>query len=212
MLPSGLQCPGSREPFTYSKALVVEGMSAFQFHKALLRDLGLLNEVEIRNYGAITDLGDYLDVLRMIDGFNNVDSLGVVQDAENRSVDQAFQSVRNKLRVSGFEAPDQPMTKGSGRPGVSVFILPNCLDTGMLETLCLQTVASDPAIQCVSEYFQCLQTQGINLPRNMSKAQAQAFLASRPEFVAHVGEAAHKGYWPWNSPVLDQLKQFLQNL
>lgn len=46
MLPAGLQHPGSRHPIAYSKLLLVEGQDAFQFFKALLRHLNLLNEEE----------------------------------------------------------------------------------------------------------------------------------------------------------------------
>lgn len=59
MLPDGLQHPQSQQPITFEKVLLVEGMDAFQFFKALLRHLNLLSEIEIRNFGGIDQL-DYM--------------------------------------------------------------------------------------------------------------------------------------------------------
>ena len=44
MLPDGLQYPQSPKPITLEKVLLVEGMDAFQFFKALLHHLNLLSE------------------------------------------------------------------------------------------------------------------------------------------------------------------------
>lgn len=46
MLPDDLQYPQSKSPITYPKVLLVEGRSAFEFFKALLRHLDLLTEIE----------------------------------------------------------------------------------------------------------------------------------------------------------------------
>ncbi len=60
-------------------------------------------------------------------------------------------------------------------------------------------------------YLECLATQQLSII-NLEKAKVQAFLASRPKFVAHVGEAANKGYWPWENTAFSALKKFLEEL
>ena len=212
MFPEGLQEPGSEKPFTCNKVLIVEGKDTWYFFKALLEYLRLRHQIEIRNYAGNTDLPDYLEALPAISGFHEVASLGIVRDAERQEVDAAFQSVCGGLERAGLGVPDAPMATSRSTPQVSVYILPDCSHSGMLETLCIQTVAGDPALPCIDQYYECLRAEGVGLPRNMPKARAQAFLASRPRFVAHVGEAAHRGYWTWGSPALDQLKQFLNAL
>lgn len=82
----------------------------------------------------------------------------------------------------------------------------------MLETLCLQAVADQPAVDCVKEYFECLERRDVDLSGNRTKAEVQAFLASRTKPGLLLGEAAHAGCWQLDSPVYDPLKQFLRNL
>lgn len=208
MLPDGLGAPHSRAPITYEKVLAVEGHDAFQFFKALLRQLSLLTDIEIRNFGGVDDLSDFLNLLIITPGFDRVTSLGIVRDAETNA-DSAFQSVRGKLAMAALSVPEHPVSIADGNPKVSVFILPDCENPGMLETLCLRAVSDDMGMACVEEYFNCTKSQGLALPSNMPKAQVQAFLASKPRPGLLLGQAAHEGYWPWDHPALDKIKQFL---
>jgi len=99
-----------------------------------------------------------------------------------------------------------------GNPKTAVLILPNASTPGMLETLCLESVATDPTIHCVEQYFDCLQKQGITLPSNITKARAHAFLSSKPKPDLLVGQAANAGYFPLNHQAFDHVKKFLLNL
>jgi len=211
MLPENLQLPGGRYPITYPKLLLVEGQDAFQFFKALLQHLDLLDKIEIRNYGGVTDWAAYLNTLKVTSGFASVTSIGIVRDAE-ANASSAFESVCDGLKQAGLHVPSQPGSMTSGRPRIAVFILPDCESSGMLETLCLRAVENDPGTLCVAEYFACLQRKGLSLPTNMPKAQVHAFLASRPKADLLLGQAAHAGYWPWHSQAFDRLKQFLRAL
>jgi hypothetical protein len=211
MLPLGLQEPQSPQPITYFKLLIVEGRTPFEFFKALLRHLNLLDQVEVRNMGGNDDLGDFIELIQVTPGFDRVTSLGVVRDAEG-DVASAFAAVRNCLSRVGLPKPESLNTVAIGHPAVSVFILPDCVAPGMLETLCWQSVNDDPAVQCVNDYFECLEAQGVSLPVNRAKASVHAFLSSRSRPDLLVGQAAHVGYWPWDNPVFGPLKSFLQNL
>ena len=84
------------------------------------------------------------------------------------------------------------------------------LDGTMLEDLCLETVKIHEAMACVDDFMKCVSTLR-NPPLNPAKSKVQAFLASQPETVSSVGNAAQKGYWNIDSPVLDELKAFLEN-
>ena len=210
MLPPGLQNPQAPQPITLSKLLVVEGRTPFEFFKALLREIALLDQIEIRNMGGNDDLGDFLALIKITTGFAGVTSLGLVRDAEQDAA-RAFAAVQNSLRQAGLSAPEKPNTLAPGQPSVSVFILPDCAAPGMLESLCWQSVSNDAAIQCVQDYLRCLQERGL-APSNLPRAQAHAFLASRPRPDLLVGQAAHAGYWPWNHPAFEPVKQFLRAL
>ena len=94
-------------------------------------------------------------------------------------------------------------------PAVAVLILPKADAPGTLETLCLNSVVADPAIQCVDGFLQCLE-QTAAVPRNRDKAKRHAFLASREKPDLQLGEAASAGYFSWDHPAFDQVKQFIQ--
>ncbi len=212
MLPSGLQVPQAPSAITYSRLLIVEGRTAFEFFKALLRELHLLDQIEIRNLGGNQELGDYLELLRMTPGFAAVTSLAIVRDAEKDAAG-AFRAVCDALQRAGLNVPDKVLVKTTGHhPTTAVLILPDCASPGMLETLCLQSVTDDPAMRCVDDFFRCLEREDVELPANLAKARTHVFLASRPRPDLLVGQAAHAGYWPWDRAVFGQLKEFLKSL
>jgi hypothetical protein len=211
MLPPRLNLPRQRTPITYSKVLVVEGNDAFQFFKALLQRLDLLDSIEIRNLGGVTDWNDSLRALAETSGFPEVKSLGIIRDAEE-DADAAFRSVCSGLRQNSLATPRRPNAVENGVPSVSIFILPDCVNAGMLESLCMQAVSASPVMPCVDGFFDCMQLNGMALPKNMHKARTHVFLASRPKSDLLLGEAAHAGYFPWDNPAFDQLKAFLRSL
>ena len=136
-----------------------------------------------------------------------------MRDAERKSEPKdAFRSVCSALNGTGLTAPDQIGTFEGSNPRVGVLILPDAKKRGMLETLCLRSVADHPAMQCVNEYFDCVKEQLGSLPRNMDKAKIQAFVAATLEPVSQLRWAFHRDYWPWDSPAFDNVKQFLREL
>jgi hypothetical protein len=196
---------------TYAKQLLVEGRDAVAFFGALLKHLDL-SEFQIQNFGGINELRPFLKALRNEPDFwGKVSSLGVIRDAENDPYG-AFQSVRDSLLAANLPAPDETIIRTEAAPQVSVLILPDAVTPGMLESLYLAAVEHDPAIQCVDEYFNCLNRQMAVSPSNLTKARLHAFLSSRPKPDLLVGEAASAGYFPWNHPVFEQVKQFLRAL
>ena len=82
----------------------------------------------------------------------------------------------------------------------------------MLETLCSLAVSNDPAYQCVSQYFDCLEEHNQHAPNPIDKGRIQAFLASRDRPGLQLGEAAHRGYLALDDRAFDPVKGFLQNL
>jgi len=211
VLPDGLNKPGSTAPISLTKLLLVEGQDAFSFSLALLNHLELKEKIEIRNFGGISDLGKYLKTLKAISGFNDVESLAVARDAEANSVN-AFQAACDAFQRAGFTPPPDPLIYSTGKPTTSVFIFPDCTQPGMLETLCLESVKDDAALPCVDQFLDCLSERGVPTPNNLPKSRLHAFLASRPIPNCLLGQAAHKGYFPWDNPAFEKIKQFLRSL
>ncbi len=195
----------------YPKQLLVEGRDCVAFFAAWLNHLGL-NDVQIQNFGGITELRPFLKALRNEPGFSEqVSSLGVIRDAETNP-QGAFQSVRDALQASGLSAAEKPEMESDGFPKTIILILPNATTPGMLETLCLDSVASEPAMQCVDQYFDCLKQQANFSPTNVFKSRLHAFLSAKPKPGLRVGDAASAGYFPWGHSTFDHIKQFLFGL
>ena len=171
------------------------------------------NDIQIQNFGGIGDLLHFLRALTGTAAFqrSTVPSLGIVRDAETDAA-AAFQSVQSALTAAQLPVPSAPNQPAGDNPQVSVFILPDNRGPGMLETLCLAAVADDPVMSCIETYLECVRQYAAAPPQNLPKATVQAFLASRERPGLRLGEAAHRGYWPWDDPTFALVKQFLQAL
>lgn len=138
-------------------------------------------------------------------------SLGIVRDAD-KDHNSAFQSICSGLQQVKLNIPSKPLVTAEGEPKVTVYIFPDCQSPGMLETLCLKSVEDDPVFPCIEEYFTCIQNHSEVMPKNLPKAKLGVFLASRQTPNLLVSHAARAGYFPWDHPVFDLVKQFVQSL
>jgi len=212
MIPARVP-PPPPGPLRLPKLLLVEGDTPMHFFEALLRHLGLADQVEIRSFRGVGDFRTFLRGIASTTEFRRlVTSLGVARDAEDRPAVDARQSVTAALTAVGLIPPPPPLQR------TSVFILPDDTDPGMIETLCMEAVRAEPALApahgCVEDFFRCLTGRAVPLPGEprLAKNRAQAYLATRPESQLFPGVAAYRGYWPWGSPAFVPLIQFLQAL
>jgi hypothetical protein len=191
--------------------LFVEGKDEVFFFNALITHLGLKN-IQILDMEGKTQFRDRLRALINSSGFRaKVASLGIVRDA-NANPKGTFQSVCDALKALNLPVPKRSLVPEGIKPKVTILILPKEDTPGMLEDICLKSVQKDPALFCVDQYFKCLQEEGIPLSGKESKAKVQAFLASRKEPGLRLGEAAQKGYWPWENNAFEEIKKFLHQI
>ena len=187
-----------------SKLLLVEGETPANFFEALATHLGINATIEIRSFGGNQNLQPVLSALVKSHGFAlHVKSLGISRDAES-SITGARQSVQSALRNSGV-----PETLKQ-----SVFILPDDVNSGMLETLLLQSVSSRPYFHCVEDFLTSAQNDGAILPGGFAidKCRLQVYMAAHQDPQIHPGTAARKGFWPLADPVFQPVRDFLQSL
>lgn len=204
----------SHGPIIYKKIIAVEGPDDDNFFDALLRRMNI-KDYDIRFVGGKDEFKNKLPALKNVSGFFNangspfVTHLAVVRDENS---DNAFTSVTNILKKEGFTPPKKHGLFSNGNPKIGIFIMPGTTVKGtMLEDLCLKTVEKTPAMKCVNEFASCVSAMEPK-PKNISKAKAQTFLAAQPEIANSVGVGAQKGYWDFESPALEELKQFLSHL
>ena len=210
-----------REEIRAPKLIVVEGRHDVAFFKALIDHMSSSTEIASKDFqvtlpgkdrGGKTEQRPFVKALAQLGVFREtVMSIGIVRDADDNP-EGAFQTVKDLLVDAGLPCPSAPYQSIAGPPRVAIAILPDAARKGMLETLCVESVQETPAMQCVEEYLDCLQMRCNCTLAHLWKARAQAFLASCPRPDLRVGEAAQKGYWNWDSPVFNQLKDFLRSL
>ena len=199
-----------QSPVDNSKQLFVEGRDDERFFGSFLRYLGL-SGIQIRAYGGRGGIGSFLRILASEPDFGQIQSIGIVMDADN-SAASALQSIQDNLRNAGLPVPADLATPAAGPPAVSAFVLPDNSNSGELENLCLAALAEDPAMPCVDDFIRCLNTKPIPRPRKPAKARMHAFLASRERAYLRFGEFAESSAFPWNHPAFAALSNFLQNL
>jgi hypothetical protein len=202
--------PSTALKFSKPKLLIGEGREEQFFFRAFLAHLNI-NDVQVEQYGGKSSLPSYLRNLRNIPGYLEVISLGITRDADD-SAQSAFQSVCGSLNSALLPVPSKPGEIIGDSPQVSIMILPDGQNSGMLEDLCLTAIETDPVLQCVDEYFDCVYRTSGRKPNNMAKARVHTWLASQIEPDKRLGEAAKAGYLSWDSSGFDSLKQFLQAL
>ena len=141
---------------------------------------------------------------------NKVAAVGIIRDADEDG-DAAFQSVRDALLANGFKAPDQNGGFAVNGINIGVLIVGPKHGKGMVEDLCLSSVSNRPEFSCVEDYFRCIAEKS-DRKNFSSKARIRVWMASQVDYDVRVGIAAEMGYWPWESPAFDSMKEFLRQL
>jgi len=201
------------------KVLAVEGKDDKNFFNALLKHIGIA-DFDIREVGGKNQFRKKLPALVnargffLADGSSFVSHLAIVRDKDE---DDAFKSIATIVETTGLTPPTKPSEFSDGKPKVGIFIMPGeAIDGTMLEDLCLKTVENQKAMTCVNEFASCisaLEPTAKNIPKaKVQVFKAQVFLAAQPEIVDSVGLGAQKNYWDFESPALDELKEFLLKL
>jgi hypothetical protein len=199
-----------------AKLLIVEGQDENLFFSAALPNHLNIHDIQVLPIGGKTKLTQNLKALGNDPKFPDVVSLAIIRDADVTAqgsavsaATSALASVRTSLQAVALAAPTIHASFEVGPPRVGVFIMPNGADDGMLESLCMESVSATAEFACVQDYLNCLAQAGAT-PSNRPKAEAHAWLASRPYPDKRVGEAAQASYWPWTSQAFDELWQFLR--
>ena len=188
--------------------LLVEGNDPRNFFEAFVEHLSLAN-IQIQNFGGMSELGGFLRALVNAPGFQTVQSLGIVRDAET-SAGGAFQSVQSALRNAALSVPDSPAERTDTSPAVTVLILPGDNRQGMLETLLCESFADDPVEECIDDFFKCVESLPDVSIERADKARARAYLTTKPNPHFSVGVAAKNDYWDLDHSVFSTVRDFLQ--
>jgi hypothetical protein len=136
-------------------------------------------------------------------------AMGILRDA-NGDAASAFTSVQDALRRNNFATPSSDGTFSGSAVRVGVLIV-GIDGRGIIEDVCLKSVSDQAAFSCVDAYFACIAQKSARSAFS-SKAKVRVWMASHVDYELYVGKAAEEGYWPWDNPAFDSLKNFLRSL
>ena len=210
-----MRWPSLKREIKASKQILVEGRTPEIFFREWIQALGLTDQIEVRDFGSLSDLTAYLRVFTNLRDFRErVTSLAIIRDAEANSAAAAFESVCASLNAAALDHPPRLAAFSTGTPRIGIYLPPDCPHCGMLETLCWKVLQDDPKLaahlECVESYLACLRRSAI-LP-NETKTKVWSFLAAQGRFDPLVGRAAQAKIWDWRGPAFAHLTTFLTGI
>ena len=196
------------------KLLLTEGEDAYYFMIWACPAFRIDEEIQVMNFGGISELESCLQLLKNVEGFDDLESLVIARDAE-QDESAAIKSVKMALAKVELPVPAQPFEFHDTETPKTAFMLfpgPNVNDIGALEDLCLATVRREPLLECVHAYIKCAMEKGENW-HHKHKKQIHCYLAGKDKFVGmKIGEAARAGAWNWKDKALAPFKEIIQGM
>jgi hypothetical protein len=193
------------------KLLIGEGNDELRFFQSFLKHLKIDN-IMIESYQGKDNLAKYLKTLILRPNFSQLVSIGITRDTDDKLITDIFNSICSALTKANLSIPKSLSEPSQGIPKISIYVLPDNQNPGMLETLCLESLKNDSSLNCVNQYFDCIKTESSVFPKNIDKAKIHAWLASREIPDKRLAEASEAGYFDFNNSAFDNLKQFILEL
>ena len=173
------------------------------------------NDIQVINFGGNEELSDKLNLLKITPGFQEVESLLVIRDAE-RDARRAVQKIQSSLGKAQLPVPSAPGEWTSGGRKVGFLLFPNCDQTirdGTLEDLCLSILKEENHSIILDEVQLFLKSLEQNHKRqfpHIFKSKLHTYFSVTDDFVGlKIGEAARARAFDWNNDKLAFLKSFL---
>ena len=198
---------------TQTKQVIVEGNDEIRVFNSLSKHLNI-QDLQVRDYGGSGNLRRFLKTFRSSSEFDFVRSLAIVADA-NSNRNGRERQIQDALSNAGLPVPPRPLEAVSnGDLKVAYLVVPYNVEGTMIEDVCLESVKTDPAMECVDRFFECIGQANIQGPKEvwMAKARVHAFLASRERPDLRLGEAAERGLWTFDTDAFQPLKDLLRIL
>ena len=138
---------------TQPRQVIVEGNDEIRVFESLSRHLST-RDLELQHYGGNKNLRRFLKTFSSSSDFGLVRSLAIVADA-NSNRNGREQQIRSALANAGLPVPSRPLEPVSNDAlKVAYLIIPHNIAGTMIEDVCLESVKTDPAMECVDRYFE----------------------------------------------------------
>jgi len=197
--------------FSLPGLVLVEGKDDACIVDALVRDLRLTQEIEIKDLDGKTDWGTKLRSVVRTPGFGLVRRLLLLRDSDSDS-SAAFDSMKSSLALAQLPVPRrQGDWAGNENIDVACLTLPSPDSNGELEDLCLSGLVDMPVMRCVDAFAECV--AGLpEPPRKLAKFKMQAYLAALPDVFDTLALGARAGAIPIQSAGFQPLRALLTEM
>ncbi|MBI4616476.1 MAG: hypothetical protein HY720_22895 [Planctomycetes bacterium] len=194
-----------------SSILCVEGRSDLDFMAEMLESVGR-GPVFIKQFNGWADLRQQLYVFLSPELLATKAAIGVVVDADTSPAGR-FKGFQDALKeITGKEVPSSGMWAGT-KPSIGLLVVPDMTTGGELETLVWRSWSgdsqNDQVTRCILAYEECLKQSKV-VPRSADKARIGALLAFRNDDDPRLGPGARSRVFDLFSPVLADLRRFLE--
>ena len=149
--------------------------------------------------------------------FDQVTTIGFIRDAEQNPATSSYASTCGSLKkyLSNFPIPEIGEVKNENGLSCGIFIMPDNSASGMLETLCLESVNSNPLYKEAEVYVnnaEALLLEDDRKRYNKPNAMVQTYLAGQSKIVNTLANAAKKNLWDYSNPVFADIVSFIKKL
>lgn len=202
------------------KIILAEGMDVKMFCIWAYQAYNLEN-IEVHDFGGISKLTNYLNILTLSPGFDKVKTIVVVRDAET-DAEGAIKSIQKSFKDANLPNPSSPykFTNVNHDPKTAFAILPGenidnnpiKYKNGTLEDLCLSIIKDSDKLPCVENFLLAANACGCDL-NHIHKSKLHAYLSIQNDYVGmKIGEAAKANAWDWNHSIMDKFRKLLSDM
>jgi len=169
--------------------------------------------IQIVALGGKEKFNSDLPDIKKISGFKElINSIGIILDADS-NYNATYESASNTLKSCGLPSSSNHSEFTNSNPRIGIFIIPAKDKVGMLESLCLESIAEYPIMQCVNNYIECAKIKGFTIADNkIDKSRCQIYLSTHKDLPNSVGRGAQKKCWNFNHSCFDELCEFIKSI
>lgn len=200
--------------------ILCEGRDAYEYLISLLDYLtqssAVPDMIQVFDFHGISQLESYFEVLKNMNGYDSVKSIGIIRDAE-KDCASAIHSIKRALSHNSLPVPDFPgEVKSSGVIKTGFVLFPKCDSNplcGTLEDLCLSTLSSKKANVVMRDVNKLLKRRRYSRLKCKHKNKLHTYFSLTDKYVfMKIGEASKAGAFKFTGPHITPLRDFFLEL
>ncbi len=205
---TGYALTGKHE-FSKQKLLLVEGRDDERFFFALLKNKNI-NDIHIEIYEGKKNLPATLKSLHVRPGFNNLTSIAIIRDADDKIGQIVFEEIVNVLKKTSLSIPMSFAEFSHGTPKVGIFVIPGKDKNGELEDFLLESITTNSEMRCVDSFINCI--RNMKAIKKSAKFRLYAWISSQEPPGLKLGQAADIGLFDFSHTSFSELTNFINKL